>query len=61
MLLTISEPLLEASEDEFKAFREWILNIQDEPETSLPTYPVAKALIQKFYHLFPEEIHRFTS
>ena len=30
--------------------------MQDEPERSLPTHPVARTLIEKFCHLFPEEI-----
>ena len=55
-LLSFSEPFLKASYHEFKAFKEWILNIQDEPETPMPTHPIAKSLIQKFYHLFLEEI-----
>jgi len=56
LLLTFSEPLLKASHHEFKAFSEWILSIQDELETPLPSHPIAKALIQKFCHLFPKEI-----
>jgi len=56
-LLPFSEPLLKASYHEFKAFKEWILNIQYELETPLPTHPIPKSLVQKFYHLFPKEIH----
>jgi len=55
LLLTFSDPFLEASHNEFKAFKEWILNIQDEAE-SLTSHPVAKALIQKFCHFFSKEI-----
>ena len=55
-LLTFSEALLKAENHEFKAFKEWILTTQDEPESLLPTHPFAKTLIQKFCHLFPEEI-----
>jgi len=55
-LLSFSETLLKASNYEFKAFKEWILNIYDEPESPMPTHPIAKSLIQEFYHLFPEEI-----
>jgi len=55
-LLSVSEPILKASQHEFKAFKEWILNIQDEPENVMPTHPIAKTLIEKFYHVFPEEI-----
>ena len=36
LVLTFSEPLLKASIHEFKAFKEWILNIQDEPDTLSP-------------------------
>jgi len=56
LLLTFSEPLLKASYHEFKAFREWILSIQDELDSPLPLHPLAKALLQKFCHLFPEEM-----
>jgi len=56
LLLIFSEPLLKASHHEFKAFKKWILSIQDEPKAPLPTHPIAKALIQKFCHLFPEGI-----
>jgi len=55
-LLTFSETLLKASIHEFEAFKEWILTIQDEAESPMPTYPIAKSLIQAFCHLFPEEI-----
>jgi len=55
-LLTFSETLLRASNHEFKAFKEWILTLQDEPESLLPTHPLAKSLIQTFCHLLPEEI-----
>ena len=55
-LLTFSEPLRQASYHEFKAFKEWILNIQEEPETPLPSHPIAISLIHQFCHLFPEEI-----
>ena len=55
-LLTFSETLLKASNHEFKAFKEWILTIQDEPDSIMPTHPIAKSLIQTFCHLFPEDI-----
>ena len=55
LLLTFSKPLLKASHHEFKAFREWILNIQDERESLLPSHPLAKALIHLFCYLFPAE------
>jgi len=48
--------LLNASQYEFKAFKEWILSIQEEPEHPLPTHPVAKTLVKNFCHMFPEEI-----
>ena len=52
----MSEPILKASQHEFKAFKEWILSVQDEPENMMPTHPIAKTLIEKFSHVFPEEI-----
>jgi len=52
----VTEPILKASQHEFKAFKEWILSIQDEPESSLPTHPIARTLTENFSHLFPEEI-----
>jgi len=55
LLLAVSEPLFKASQHEFKALKEWILSIQEEPEYPLPTHPVAKTLIQNFCHLFPVE------
>jgi len=56
LLLTFSESRLKASRHEFKDFEEWILNVQVEPETPLPSHPVAISLIPRFSHLFPEEI-----
>jgi len=55
LLLTVGEPLLMACQQELKAF-EWILSMQEEPATPLPTHPMARTLIQNFYYLFPEEI-----
>ena len=55
-LLSVSEPILKASQHEFKAFKEWILSVQDEPESLMPTHPIAKTLIENFFHVFPEEI-----
>jgi len=55
-LLTFSEPLLKASHHKLKAFKEWKLNFQDEPEFPLPSHPISKILIHKFCHLFPEDI-----
>ena len=55
-LLTFSETLLKASNHELKAFKEWILTLQDEPESPMITHPIAKSLIQRFCHLFPEEM-----
>ena len=55
-LLALNESVLKASQHEFKAFKEWILSIQEEPDNLLPTHRVAKALLEKFCHLFPEEI-----
>jgi len=55
-LPTFSEPLLKASYHEFKAFREWILIVQEELETPLLNHPISKSLIHQFCHLFSEEI-----
>jgi len=55
-LLSFSETLLKALNHEFKAFKEWIINVHNEPESPMPTHPIAKSLIQNFCHLFPEEI-----
>jgi len=55
-LLYMTEPILEASQHESKAFKEWILSMQEEPESSLPTHPIARTLIENFCHLFPKEI-----
>jgi len=55
-LVFVTEPILKASHHEFKAINEWILSMQDEPESSLPTHPITRALIENFCHLFPEEI-----
>jgi len=56
MLFTCSEPLLKASYDEFRAFREWILATQEESESPLPDHPIAKSLLEWFSHVFLEEI-----
>jgi len=56
LLLSMSEPILKASPHEFKAFKEWILSIQDELASLLAAHPVAKALIQNFCPLFLKEI-----
>ena len=45
LLLTFSEPLLKASYHEFKAFKQWILNVQEEPEATLSSHPVPISLI----------------
>ena len=56
LLLTCGEPLLKASQHEFEALKEWILQVQEEPETPLPSHPIAKVIMNQFSHLFPEEI-----
>ena len=56
MLLAVSEPLLKASHHEFKAFKEWILATLEESETPTPSHPLAISLLEKFSHVFPEEI-----
>ena len=55
-LLAVSESVLKPSQHVFKAFREWILSVQEEPENLMPTHPIAKTLIESFCHLFPKEI-----
>jgi len=52
----VSEPILKDFLHEFKAFAEWILSMQDEPESLMATYPIARTLIENFCHLFPKEI-----
>jgi len=54
-LLSFSETHFKASNHIFNAFKEWILNVHDEPKSAIPTNPTAKSLIQNFCHLFPEE------
>ena len=56
LLLTYGKPLLKASQHEFKALKEWILQVQDELETRLPSHPIAKVILNQFSHLFPDEI-----
>ena len=47
---------MKASQHEFKALKEWMLQVQDEPETPLPSLPIAKVILNQFSHLFPDEI-----
>ena len=49
---------MKASQHEFKALKKWILQVQDEPETPLPSHPIAKVILNRFSHLFlfPDEI-----
>ena len=54
--LTYGEPLLKASQHEFEALTEWILQVQEEPETPLPSHPIAKVILNRFSRLFPDEI-----
>jgi len=54
--LSMNEAILKSSQYEFKAFKEWILSMQDEPESLMPAHPIATTLIEYFCHLFPEEI-----
>ena len=51
--LAVSEPMLKGFQHEFKAFKEWILSIQEEPEHPLPTHPVAQTLLQNSITCFP--------
>jgi len=45
LLFAWSEPLIKASYHEFRAFREWILALQEESESPLPNHPTAKLLL----------------
>jgi len=36
--------------------KEWILQVQDESKTPLPSHPIAKVILNQFSHLFPDEI-----
>jgi len=54
--LSMCKPILKASQHEFKAFKEWILSMQYEQESLMPTHPIARTLIENFCHLFPKEI-----
>ena len=56
ILFTYSEPLLKAFYHEFRAFREWILATQEGSESPLLDHPIAKSLLKRFSHVFPEEI-----
>jgi len=56
LLLACSEPILKATQHEFKAFKEWILTVEDEPESPPLTHPLAISLLKKYSYLFPEEI-----
>ena len=57
-LLSTSEPILKASQHEFKTFKEWILRIQEEPENLMSTHPIVRTLIENFRYLFPKEFPR---
>jgi len=46
---------LKASQHEFEALKEWILQVQ-EPETPLPSHPIAKVILNQFSGMFPDEI-----
>ena len=56
LLLTFGEPLRKASHHEFKAFKEWTLPSLGESVAPLPSRPMAISLIERFTHVFPEEI-----
>jgi len=56
LLLTYGEPLLKVSKLEFKALKEWILHVQHESKTPLPSHPIAKVILNQFSHLFSDEI-----
>jgi len=56
MLFTYSGPLLKASYHEFRAFKEWILAIQEEFKSPALDHPISKSLLKWFSHVFPEKI-----
>jgi hypothetical protein len=56
LLLAFSEPLLKASLHEFRAFKEWLLTALEETEAPAHTHPLAMALLDRFAHVFPEDI-----
>jgi len=56
LLLTFSEPLLRATHHEFRAFKEWILTVQDEYDSSPLKHPLVVTLFQTYAHVFPKEI-----
>jgi len=56
LLLTFGEPLLKASYHEFRASKKWILSIQEESKSPLPSHPLAISLLKQINHEFQEEI-----
>jgi len=56
LFLSFSNPLLKATYHEFKAFKEWILTSQEESEAPSPSHPLAVALLERFAHVFLEDI-----
>jgi hypothetical protein len=53
LLLACSEPINKATQHEFKALLEWILTVEDEPESPPLTHPLAISLLKKYSYLFP--------
>ena len=57
VLLTLLEPTLKAEQREFKAFKEMMLHAPSQtPQIETPLHPLAKQLLLKFSHVFPEDI-----
>ena len=41
---------------EFRAFKEWILTMDDKSKSSLPSHPLAVSILHKYVYVFPKEI-----
>jgi len=54
--MVCNESVLKASFHEFKAFKDWILLLEDEAETTPSFHPLVVSLLKRFQHLFPEEM-----
>jgi len=52
LLLACAESVLKASHHEFKAFKDWILLLQEESENRPQLHPLAISLLKRFDHLF---------
>jgi len=54
--MVCNESILKASFHEFKAFKDWILLLDDEAETTDLLHTLVVSLLKQFQHLFTEEI-----